>query len=33
VPSTKAQDVLRAYLKSETDSWGAIIRQAGIVPE
>jgi tripartite-type tricarboxylate transporter receptor subunit TctC len=36
VPSTAAQvspDVLRTYLKSETDSWGAVIKQAGITAE
>jgi tripartite-type tricarboxylate transporter receptor subunit TctC len=36
VPATAAQatpDSLRAFLKSELDSWGAVIKQAGILPE
>jgi len=36
LPSGAAQatpDALRAYLKSETDSWGSVIKQAGISPE
>jgi tripartite-type tricarboxylate transporter receptor subunit TctC len=36
VPAPTAQanpEALRAYLKSEIDSWGAVIKQAGISPE
>jgi tripartite-type tricarboxylate transporter receptor subunit TctC len=36
VPATAVQatpDSLRGFLKSEIDSWGAVIKQAGIVPE
>ena len=36
VPASAAQakpDVLRAFLKSEIDTWGTVIKQAGIVPE
>jgi hypothetical protein len=36
VPSPAARatpEVLRTYLKSEIDSWGAVIKQAGITPE
>jgi tripartite-type tricarboxylate transporter receptor subunit TctC len=36
LPSGAAQatpGALRAYLKSETDSWGSVIKQAGISPE
>jgi tripartite-type tricarboxylate transporter receptor subunit TctC len=36
VPASAAQatpDALRVYLKSELDTWGAVIKQAGIAPE
>jgi tripartite-type tricarboxylate transporter receptor subunit TctC len=36
VPATAAQaapDSLRTFLKSEIDTWGAVIKQAGITPE
>jgi tripartite-type tricarboxylate transporter receptor subunit TctC len=36
VPATVAQatpDSLRAFLKSEINSWGSVIKQAGITPE
>lgn len=36
VPATAPQatpDALRVYLKSELDTWGTVIKQAGIVPE
>jgi hypothetical protein len=36
VPATAVQaapDSLRTFLKTELDSWGAVIKQAGIQPE